>query len=450
MRARAVASETEQRIRQELRRRKLARKSLIEFFEAVSPQLDPPLHLAPMVQLVERAVTNGPVFATLSCPPQHGKTTLTLHALVWALCRDPRKTHAYVTYSDTMAEEKAYAAKLLAERAGIMTVRSKTTRWITPLGGGLVATGIGGMLTGIGIDGLMVVDDYVKNRVEAESEATRRKTLEWFRSVALTRLHPTASCIVVATRWTYDDLIAQLEAEGWQCLSLPAIKEDGTPLWPERRPLSFLEEKRAQIGAWDFEALYMGRPRPRGAEVFHGVYTYAEPPAEGMTAIGVDFAYTSKTHSDYNAAVVMRRSGDKFYVLEVLRIRCSATRWVAELENLKARYPMGTLAARVSGTELGVIDLVRQLGLEITAQRASTDKFLNALPLATAWNAGRVLVPESAPWLSDFVREFQVFTGVSDLHDDQVDAAAAAFTVLSGPEFGWAAPPQARQPWPEA
>jgi predicted phage terminase large subunit-like protein len=69
--------------------------------------------------------------------------------------------------------------------------------------------------------------------------------------------------------------------------------------------------------------------------------------------------------------------------------------------------------------------------VDVGAEKAEGDKFIRAQPVAAAWNAGKVLVPRSAPWLEAFIAEVCGFTGIDDDHDDQVDALAAAFDVLN-------------------
>jgi predicted phage terminase large subunit-like protein len=58
------------------------------------------------------------------------------------------------------------------------------------------------------------------------------------------------------------------------------------------------------------------------------------------------------------------------------------------------------------------------------------DKFTRSLPVSAAWNDGRVRVPENIrdnPWLHDFLREVEAFTGIKDRHDDQIDAMAHCY-----------------------
>jgi predicted phage terminase large subunit-like protein len=79
----------------------------------------------------------------------------------------------------------------------------------------------------------------------------------------------------------------------------------------------------------------------------------------------------------------------------------------------------------------------KEPNLRVVEVQATTDKLTRALPVAAAVNSGRLLVPESAPWLKDFLTEMGRFTGVNDKQDDQIDALAHAFTAVnrrSGPQ----------------
>lgn len=73
----------------------------------------------------------------------------------------------------------------------------------------MIATGIGGSITGEGAD-LLIVDDPIKNNEEAQSNTIREKIWSEWESTLTTRLHKGASVIVVMTRWHEDDLIGRL------------------------------------------------------------------------------------------------------------------------------------------------------------------------------------------------------------------------------------------------
>ena len=63
------------------------------------------------------------------------------------------------------------------------------------------------------------------------------------------------------------------------------------------------------------------------------------------------------------------------------------------------------------------------------------DKYTRSLDLSEAWNAGNLLLPDpntypEKRWLIDYIDEFEVFTGINDPHDDQIDASVMAFNQL--------------------
>ena len=246
----------------------------------------------------------------------------------------------------------------------------------------------------------------------------------------MTRLEPGASAIVSGARWHQDDLIGRLtEIDGWEYRCLPAIGDDGRALWPKRYTVAALEAIREQLGDYGWSSLFMGRPLPRGSQVFTGAHFYDELPLDLKIAKGVDFAYTAKTRADHSAAVVLGSVGGKFYVLDVLRAQATIDTFLPRLRGQTSQWP-GRYLFYASTTEQGIAQFSHLLGpddVKIDARLARVDKFSRAQPVAAAWNAGKVLLPRGAPWVDAFVSEICGFSGVRDRRDDQVDALAAAF-----------------------
>ena len=81
--------------------------------------------------------------------------------------------------------------------------------WLTPDGGGFVAAGVGGGITGKGAH-VLVIDDPVKNCDEAESQNARDSSWDWYTSTAYTRLAPGGGVLVILTRWHDDELAGSL------------------------------------------------------------------------------------------------------------------------------------------------------------------------------------------------------------------------------------------------
>lgn len=409
--------------------------------------------------MLERACRGEPIRYVVSTPPQHGKSLTIEHCIVQDLKENPQNFWAYITYSADKAEQEGLHIRDLAIRAGVQ-IRADTRKrsnWRTPEGGGLLATGIGGPITGQRGLKRIVVDDAVKGSEEAESPTIRRATYEWFQGSVVSRAHPDTSIIVVGTRWHYEDIIGELlkqEHKGapvWECINLPAIDDYGAPLWPEKRPLEFLERQRSQLTPYRWSALFLGRPVPKGSAVFGDPTNYDAPPTTGYRiGGGLDLAYTEKKRSDWSVAIVMARELgpdpelDRYYVLDVRRGQGPAPEFHENaIEGIKETYPGIRFRCYLATSEMGSGQFMRKLGTNIDLHRARVDKLQRAQPVAAAWADGRVMIPASAPWRAAFVEEVTKFTGAGDSHDDQVDALAAAYDLLALKVSG-ARPPRAQ------
>lgn len=372
-------------------------------------------------------------------PPRHGKTDTLLRWAVRLLRRYPRLRVAYVSYSASIAESKSWQALQIARAVGVPLdpELQKRSEWHTRMGGYFLATGVGGPLTGQGVD-ILIIDDPVKNRAEAESALMRDRTWDWFNDVGYTRLEPGASVIVNMARWHRDDLAGRLvEGKGWGYLKLCAIHpESGAALWPERRTLQELLEIRSQVGEYTWASLYQGEPTPRGGAVFRGC-AFAPPPKEYRLAVGLDFAYSEKTRADYSVAVVLMHGEGRYHIPHVLRGQMESPAFGRELAALKLKYPGASWYTYVTGPEKGIVDFINTFGLKVEMLPMQGDKLVRAQPSAAAWNGGSISIPAqteedpSPEWVGKFVEELCDFTGVKDAHDDQVDALAAAYNGLT-------------------
>ncbi len=425
-----------------------------EFIRKRSPQLPPPRHLKPIIEVIERA-RHKRVRACIELPPRHAKTTTILHAIPWWLDSSPADTCAYASYNDDIARSKSRIARRLAIESGIeLSMDSRDlSEWRTKNGGGLLAGGAGGGLTGQGVSGLMVVDDSIKNRVEADSAVRRNVIWEWFNEVVMTRLEG-ASVLNIGTPWHPDDLFGRLAKTGeWEMIRLPAIAEEndilgrkeGEALWPERYPIEELEKIRKQIGEWSFSALYQCRPRPRGHGVFQGAHYY-DPTKVDLTGAKVviiaDPAASTKKTADHSCAIAIAfvGHGEKMrgYVLGLIRMQKTVPQFVSALIDFRKQIgwgaPVGVEA--VAGFK-AVPQLLKDLAPNLPVFEVPTlgDKFQRSQPAAAAWNDGRILLPINAPWIDPFLAEVQIFTGVKDAADDQVDVLSHCWNTVALIEY---------------
>jgi predicted phage terminase large subunit-like protein len=369
---------------------------------------------------------------------------LIFHFIAKFLAAFPEKTVAYVTYTSTLAEKRNLQIREICKRAGVAFDKTYASRadWKTSAGGGVIARGPSGALTGEGIH-LMVVDDPYRDRVEAASAVMRETLMDWWSDVVRSRIEPGGSVIVFHTRWMEDDLIGTLISEHqWPHINLKALQDDGTALWPVRYGVEHFQELRTE-NAYTFASLYQGEPRPKGGAVFSGTFLYTEAQFKTLVeekrivkyVIGIDMAYTAKSYSDYSVAVVMAvdKDGDH-YVVDVRRNQKDAPSFAGILKELRLQYNFPIIYWYTGGIEKLVVETFRNsFGIPIKAVNARTDKFERATAVASAWNAGRIRIPkEHRVWGDSFSGEILTFTGISDKHDDQVDALAAAFIPSAG------------------
>ena len=425
----------------------LAALPLLDFVPAASPHLESPHHLAPYVERLD-ATLGQSVELVFAAPPQHGKTEATKHALAkWMLAPGERQNFVYVTYSQTRADSVARDFRLLAEHVGLEPV-GRLAEWRSATTGARVMfTSIGGGLTGYPLDGVILIDDPIKDPAEARSRAVRDAVWSWIFGAVLTRRHPGSSMITMATRWHEDDPSGRLVRE-WHVpyVNLQAICEDpatdpcgraaGEALWPTRRPLDFLEQMRSR-DPWGFAALYQGTPRPRGGEVFGGnPARFVElPSGVYRTAYGVDLAYTAKTHADRSVCVRCQKIGTVTYVTACRIAQVAAPEFTLTLSAMRSELA-GPLRWYASGTEKGSAQFIQRKVPGFRVMPATGDKFVRAQSVAAGWNAGLVALPdEGSPlcgeWVDQVLDEVASFTGVNDPRDDIVDALAAGWDELN-------------------
>jgi hypothetical protein len=271
-------------IAQELLNRRQARTNLLSFYQYCFSKFIPGKHIEKMCSALEQIESGKIKRLIISCPPQHSKsTTASIFFPSWYMGRNPDKKVVLASYSQTMAEMQSRKAKDLFYSSEYQKLFPKVVpalnskyyknsdhEYETRQRGSLYAVGIGGSLTGRGYD-LGIIDDYVASRLEANSDTCRRNNLEWYQSTFLTRQSPTATIVIIATRWQVDDLIGTIlkeEKDLWEVIALPAVNDLNEALWPERFDLIKLEEIRKSIGSFEWSALYQGNPIIRGGNRF--------------------------------------------------------------------------------------------------------------------------------------------------------------------------------------
>ena len=146
-------------------------------------------------EFIEKPTDKAYEIMIISTPPQHGKsTTITETLPSWYLMKHPDDSVIQVSYGDDLAERFGKRNKeKIAEFGNIFGVEldpsKKTSRDFLLKGhtGGMISKGIGSGLTGNRAS-LIIIDDPIKNRGEADSERTRDSIWDEFQNSILSRL----------------------------------------------------------------------------------------------------------------------------------------------------------------------------------------------------------------------------------------------------------------------
>jgi predicted phage terminase large subunit-like protein len=302
-------------------------------------------------------------------PPRHGKSMLASEFFpAWYMGRNPDHYVVAATYGQDLADDFGRKVKNQIEDPiyqqifpGVsLSSDSRSVRRFhvngaeggfehsTKQNGAYYAVGVGGPLTGRGAH-LLLIDDPVKDRVDADSEISRKNIKAWYTSTAYTRLMTGGAIIVIQTRWHEDDLAGWLlkehAFEGWDVLSLPALQADGTALWPEKFPVERLERIRqasSTVGnGRDWSALYQQSPSPDEGTFFQRDWfkTWNRQSLPPLNYYGTsDYAVTDG-RGDYTVHRVwgIAPNGD-VYRVDGWRGQTASNVWIDKMLDLVDRY----------------------------------------------------------------------------------------------------------------
>lgn len=382
----------------------------------------------------------------IEMPPRHGKSitvteTFPSYYMSKYASMGIRKNVIQVSYSGDLAED--FGGKNLQkvreygyELFGVKLAQQTRKKWSLNNGATMTSAGIGGPLTGKGAD-LLIIDDPIKNREEAESETIREKIWSEWQSTLRTRLSKDAAVIVIQTRWHEDDLAGRLQKQGgWEVVSLPAIcdtendllgRKYGEPLCPE---LGFdkvwAEMTKREVGSRAWEALYQQRPTAEEGNIFKRDWiryydSKSLPDRFDEVTQSWDCSFKDTDGSDFVAGLVIGRRGPDHYLLYRFKERIDFVGTLKQIERVSQMYPEAYLKLiEEKANGVAVINMLRNKIPGILAINPTESKESRARAVTPIIEAGNFYVPRDAEWTEDFINELVSFPNAA--HDDQVDA----------------------------
>lgn len=397
----------------------------------------------------------------LEAPPQNGKSQAVTETLPsWFLGKWPRKRVIEASYNETFAETfgranrrkiDAYGEELFGIRLA-KTPNSATEFQLENGIGGMISRGILSGITGKSGD-LVIVDDPVKNRADADSLTFRDAVWnEWLNSIR-TRLQARSKVIVIATRWHPDDMIGRLIATERnitrltypvECLDPETDllgREAGEALCPEIGKgqewlESFRESYVASDGMRAWNALFLQQPTDAdGNMVKREWWRWRETlPRLPFVCISVDAAFKETKKSDfvsiqawgkYNATCVLISKDTRRMNFQDTLVAVEAM--VGRVTGITGRGPDCVLIEdKANGSAIISVLRERISGvIPVTPKESKEARLQAVLPML---EAGQVELWKNCVGAGDLIEQAAAFP--NGVHDDDVDAMSQALNRL--------------------
>ena len=349
----------------ELALRILTRKRLLPFVERFNPDYNAGWVHKDICRRLEQfshdvADKKSPRLM-LFMPPRHGKSTLASIAFpAWHLGRYPDHEFISCSYSGSLAMGFSRKVRQLLREPSYKTAfktrldpdSQSAEAWLTTSGGGFVAAGVGGGITGKGAH-VLVIDDPVKNRDDAESQNNRDSNWDWYTSTAYTRLAPGGGVLVILTRWHDDDLAGRLikaaseNGEQWEVVNYPAraevdeeFRKAGEALHRERYDEEALARIERAVGPRDWSALYQQNPVADDGDYFsRSMIQYYDPDDIDMDRMKFycswDLAIGKRDRNDYSVGMVVGvDEQEQLFIVDCVRGRFDGFELVEQILDL--------------------------------------------------------------------------------------------------------------------
>lgn len=361
--------------------------------------------------------------------------------------------------------------RLWGQRVRLQADQNRKTRFDNLAGGYRLSTSEGGAVTGEGADIIVFDDPHNVKKINGGSDVSLEATLRFWDEAMPTRLNDQEHgvFIVIMQRVHERDLSGHILAKekGWTHLCLPATREANHPfpmrtsvkrkstgeiwvdprqvgevLWPARFPIEVLQRiaKDENMTSHMAAGQLQQRPTAREGGLFKRDW-FANPiklAPEGLRKCRAwDLAATADARGDPDFTVGLLMGFDPqsevYYVLDVVRGRWSPaaienrikSTALCDGEETKIRIPQDPGSAG----KFQANHFAGQLrGYAVITEPETGDKATRASPFASQGEHGFVRLV-AGDWNGPFVDELCAFP--NGAHDDQVDAASAAFRALT-------------------
>lgn len=390
----------------------------------------------------------------IETPPQHGKSmTVTETLPSWYLGHDPEAGVIIASYDSDFAERfcrrnkekvREYGERFFGVKIG--KVNRAEEFELEGHRGRLISRGIMAGITGNPAS-LIIIDDPVKNRQEADSQTYRDRLWEEWQNSIKSRLCAGGKVIVIMTPWHEDDLAGRIlkGEKNAELIRLPveAGENDllgrrvGEPLcpelgkdekWLEDFKQSYLNDPRGGQRAWS--ALYLCTPRTETGNLVRRdwwqFYDTENAPDFASELISVDAAFKGGENNDYVSIQVWGKHRQDYYLRYCLNRHLDFPATLEAIRSAARLYPNAQTVLIEDKANGSAVIQTLQRELFCIAVNPLGGKVARVNAVSAAIESGHVFLPDGAkcPWVADFIEQFTAFPHAA--HDDMVDAASQA------------------------
>ena len=158
---------------------------------------------------------------------------------------------------------------------------------------------------------------------------------------------------------------------------------------------------------------------------------WQHPPVGGRTVISIDSAQKAGEIHDWSVVMVGREIGGEIYILDVWRRQMELPKLRKAIQDLCERWKPTAVVIEDKGSGTSLLQefaAAPEFRWSLVGMNPEHDKVIRMSAESAAIEAGRVLIPDSAPWLLDFETEMATFPMAPN--DDQVDALSQLLRYL--------------------
>lgn len=385
----------------------------------------------------------------INIPPRCQKSlTVAVFFPAWAWVKKPELQWIFASYAHSLSVRDSVKCRTLiqstqyqsffSDRFQLTDDQNTKVNFRNDKGGARIATSVGGSNTGEGGD-LLIYDDP-NNMSEIHSDIKRNRVNEWHDTVMSTRLNnPKTGCrVIVQQRGHEKDMSGHVLSQelGWEHLCLPMRYEKkiiSIPLQnykiPEYNILvenrfnkKYIENLETELGSYGTAGQLQQRPAPVGGGMIKEKwfrYYDTLPKKFDKIIISWDTAKKVSELNDFSVGMVFGIKDRYVYLINILRKKMEYPELKDTVITLSNEHNalLNLIEDKASGTSL-IQDARRDIRVRPILPIA--DKVTRMFTETAQIEAGFVLFPETAHWLSDFITELIKFPNGE--HDDQVDA----------------------------